>query len=147
MAILAGSDQLPGSVRLAGAFLAMPYFLGSNRVGLEPETITNSSNFKIWEYVCRNCAGGVDNPYINPGGPGAPSLRGLGCGRMMVYIAQQDELRARDVWYYQQVKESGWPGRVELVEAKGEGHVFHILYSNSSNTKTLIRDAAKFLNA
>ncbi|KAJ8421210.1 hypothetical protein Cgig2_002376 [Carnegiea gigantea] len=140
MAILAGLDQLPGSVRLAGAFLAMPYFLSSNRVGSEPETITTSSNFKIWEYVCQNCTADVDDPHINPSGPGAPSLRGLGCGRMMVYIAQQDELRERDVWYYQQVKESRWPGRVELVEAKGEDHVFHILYPNSPSTKKLIQD-------
>jgi len=65
----------------------------------------------------------------------------------MVYIAQQDELRERDVWCYQQVKESGWSGRVELVEAKGENHVFYILNPNSSNTDTLIQDVAKFLNA
>ena len=65
----------------------------------------------------------------------------------MVYIAQQDELRERDVWCYQQVKESGWSGRVELVEAKGENQVFHILHPNCSNTNTLIQDVAKFLNA
>ncbi|KAJ8421999.1 hypothetical protein Cgig2_022217 [Carnegiea gigantea] len=87
MAIKAGQAQLPEYVKLAGAFLTMPYFFGSNRVGLEPETITMSNNFKIWAYVCPNCIAGVDDPLINPAGIGAPSLRGLGCGRMMVYVA------------------------------------------------------------
>ena len=80
MAILAGLGQLPGSDRLAGVFLTMPYFLGLNRVGLEPETITMSSDFKKWACVCRNCTAGVDDAYINPGGPGPPSLRGLDVG-------------------------------------------------------------------
>ena len=67
MAILAGWDQLPRSIRLVGVFLAMPYFLGSNRVGLEPETITTSSNFKI-------------TYYINRGGPGLRAFVGLDVG-------------------------------------------------------------------
>ncbi|KAJ8428065.1 hypothetical protein Cgig2_023459 [Carnegiea gigantea] len=147
MAIKAGQAQLPEYVRLVGAFLAMPYFLGSSRVGLEPETITTSNNFKIWDYVCPNCTAGVDDPLINPGGPGAPSLRGLGCGRMMVYVAQNDELRERDVWYYQQVKKSGWPGQVELVEAKGQPHVFHIRDPDSLAATNLIDDVSTIRSA
>ena len=147
MAIKAGQAQLPEYVRLAGAFLAMSYFLGLSRVGLEPETITMSDNFKIWDYVCPNCTARVDDPIINPGGPGAPSLRGLGCGRMMVYVAQYDELRERDVWYYQQVKDSGWSGQVELIEAKDQNHVFHIRDPYSPVATNLIEAIAKFLNA
>jgi len=51
------------------------------------------------------------------------------------------------VWYYEQVKKSGWPGRIELVEAKGERHVFHILTPDRPATAKLIQDLAKFLNA
>lgn len=37
--------------------------------------------------------------------------------------------------------------KVELVEAKGENHIFHIRYPNSTATTKLIEDVAKFLNA
>jgi len=146
MAIQAGLLQLPPSIMLAGTFLAMPYFLCPSRLESEPETTTTSSNFKIWAYVCPNCTAGVDELYVTLGGPGASSLRGLGYGRMMVHIAQKDELHERDVWYYQQFKESGWPGQVNLVEAKGEKHVFYILNPDSPNTTMLIPEVAKFLN-
>ena len=100
MAIQARLPQLPESVTLPTAFLTMLCVLGSSRVGSELETMTTSSNCKIWAYVCPNCAAGVDDLYINPGGLGASSLHGLRCGWMMVYLAQEDELRERNVWYY-----------------------------------------------
>ncbi|KAJ8443189.1 hypothetical protein Cgig2_005740 [Carnegiea gigantea] len=83
----------------------------------------------------------VDDSFINSDGPGAPSPCGLGCGRMMVYVAEDDELHERDV------KDSGWPDQVELVEAEGEKHVFHIQNPHSKATDNLMKDVAEFLNA
>ena len=61
-------------------------------------TIITPSNFKIWACIYPNCTAGVDDSYINPSGPRALRLHGLGCGRMVVYVAQEDEMRERDVW-------------------------------------------------
>lgn len=145
LAIRAGLPDSP--VRLTGAFLAMPYFLGSGRVPMEPESISGSPNYKIWAYVCPGCKAGVDDPFINPGGPGAPSLGRLGCKRMLVYAAERDELYGRDLWYYERVKESGWAGQARFIEAKGKGHVFHILEPDDPATTKLIKDLSEFLNA
>lgn len=142
LAIRAG----PGPM-LRGLVLAMPYFLGSERVPLEPVTITESPNYKIWAYVCPNCKGGVNNGYINPIGPDGPRLSGLGCERLLVYTAELDELRGRDRCYYERVKRSGWKGEARWVEARGKGHVFHILKPEDPATARLIQDFSAFLNA
>ncbi|KAE9607267.1 putative carboxylesterase [Lupinus albus] len=46
----------------------------------------------------------------------------MGCGRVLVFVAENDILK--DVgWYYKEVLEkSEWNGVVEVIEAKGEGH-------------------------
>ncbi|KMT18950.1 hypothetical protein BVRB_2g030490 [Beta vulgaris subsp. vulgaris] len=143
LAIRAGLG--PG-LRFTGLFLAMPYFLGSERVPLEPVDISSHPNYIVWSYVCPNCSGGVDNPYINPFGPGAPSITQLGCKKLLVYTAEIDELRGRDMWYYEKVKKSKWAGQARLIEAPGKSHVFHILYPDDPATTKLIQDLSAFIN-
>ena len=88
--------------------------------------------------------GGIDNPMINPMSPGALSLAGLGCSRVLVAVAEKDELRDRGVSYYEELRKSTWEGEVELVQRDGD-HGFHILHFESENAKHLIKHFASFL--
>ncbi|KMS95055.1 hypothetical protein BVRB_012960 [Beta vulgaris subsp. vulgaris] len=144
LAIRAGMGHGP---KITGLFLAMPYFLGSKRVPLEPKYITSSPNYKVWPYVCGNCSGGVDNGYMNPFGPGAPSIARLGCRKLLVYTAEVDELRGRGVWYYEKVKKSKWAGQAHWVEARGKTHIFHISEPEDPATTKLIQDLSAFINS
>ncbi|KNA25553.1 hypothetical protein SOVF_005810 [Spinacia oleracea] len=143
LAIRAGLSTGP---RLHGLFLAMPYFLGSKRVPLEPEYIRFSPNYRVWPYVCNKCKRGVDNAFINPFGPGAPSLSHLGCKKLLVYTAEVDELRGRAIWYYKKVKASRWAGEARWIEAKGQSHIFHISKPDDPATTKLIQDLSAFIN-
>lgn len=143
LAIRAGLSSGP---RFKGLFLAMPYFLGSKRVPLEPKYFPFSPNYRVWPYVCNNCTGGVDNKFINPFGPGAPSLSRLGCKKLLVYTAEVDELRGRGIWYYKKVKTSKWAGQARWIEARGEKHVFHISKPDDPATTRLIQDLSAFIN-
>ncbi|XP_021738752.1 2-hydroxyisoflavanone dehydratase-like [Chenopodium quinoa] len=143
LALRAGLSPGP---RFTGLFLAMPYFLGSKRVPLEPKGIASSTNYIVWSYVCDNCTNGVDNAFINPFGPGTPSISHLGCTKLLVYTAEVDELRGRGIWYYKRVKTSQWAGQARWIEAKGETHVFHILKPEDPATATLIQDLSAFIN-
>lgn len=81
---------------------------------------------------------------INPMSPGAPSLAGLGCSRVLVAVAEKGELRDRGVSYYEELRKSTWEGEVELVQADGD-HGFHILHFESENANHLIKHLASFL--
>ncbi|XP_021738740.1 2-hydroxyisoflavanone dehydratase-like [Chenopodium quinoa] len=159
--IFAGGDSSGGTIahnlavrigmghgpHLAGLFLAMPYFLGSKRVPLEPKWFPFSPNYKVWPYVCNHCKGGVNNGFINPFGRGAPSITHLGCKKLLVYTAEVDELRGRAIWYYKRVKTSQWPGQARWIEAKGQSHIFHISKPDDPATTKLIRDLSAFINS
>ena len=143
LAIRAG---LGSGLQFTGLFLAMPYFLGSKRVPLEPNYIHYSPNYRVWSYVCHNCTGGVDNPFINPFVPDAPKLTHLGCKKLLIYTAEMDELRGRNIYYYKAVKASGWAGLASWIEARGKNHVFHISLPDDPATSKLIQDLSKFIN-
>nr|GEV01940.1 2-hydroxyisoflavanone dehydratase-like [Tanacetum cinerariifolium] len=59
---------------------------------------------------------GIDSPWINPFAKGSPCLDGLGCKRLMVCVASEDELRERGFHYYESVRKSGWDGELSLFE-------------------------------
>lgn len=142
----AGRQKLPNHVRISGAVLVTPYFLGSKPVEYEAKNFTNTSVYKVWKYVCPSCKYGVDDMHINPLGPGAPSLKRLKCKKIMVYVGETDvELRARGIWYYRGIKASGWKGKLRLYEAKGVGHVFPIFSPEDQESKKLMKRLAKFL--
>lgn len=89
---------------------------------------------------------GLDDPLINPVGPGGPSLAGLGCSRMLVCVAEKDILRDRGIAYIDAVRTSGWEGDVELFEAEGENHGHHIFYPETDKAKEMFQRLASFLN-
>nr|POF05298.1 2-hydroxyisoflavanone dehydratase [Quercus suber] len=89
--------------------------------------------------------GGVDNPMVNPEGPGAPSLAELGCDRMLVCVAGKDLMKDRGVWYFDMVRKSGWKGEVELFEVEEEDHIFHIRNIETQNSKAMVNRLASFV--
>ncbi|XP_061376540.1 2-hydroxyisoflavanone dehydratase-like [Gastrolobium bilobum] len=146
IAFRACAEALPGNVKILGAILAHPYFYGSNPIGSEPVTgLEHNLFYLVWKLVYPSAEGGIDNPMINPLAPGAPSLAGLACSRMIVCVAGKDGLRDRGVWYYEAVKKSGWQGKVELFEEKEEDHVYHLFNPESENGDKLIRRMASLL--
>ncbi|XP_040989828.1 2-hydroxyisoflavanone dehydratase-like [Juglans microcarpa x Juglans regia] len=143
----AGVEGLHGGVRILGAFFTHPFFLGSKPKGSENSSVEdeNPSPSSFWDYIYPGAPGGIDSPVINPVVPGAPSLAGLGCSRLLVSVAEKDGLRDGGVCYYNGVKESGWKGEAELVEVEGEDHAFQIMHFGSANSKNLIKRLASFL--
>lgn len=143
----AGIEPLPYDVKILGAILQHPYFYSSYPVGLE--TVKSPEEdlcYLVWKLVYPSAPGGIDNPMVNPVGPGAPSLDGIGCCRMIVCVAGEDGLRERGVWYYELVKKSGWNGKLELFEQQDEDHVYHIFHPESENGMKLIKRLASFLH-
>ncbi|KAI8566239.1 hypothetical protein RHMOL_Rhmol02G0024700 [Rhododendron molle] len=142
----AGRENLPNGVRILGAIVSHAYFWNSGPFGTDPVSGHEERvGSRLWRFVYPSCPGGLDDPTINPWGPGAPSLAGLGCLRLLVCVAEKDPLRERNLRYYEAVKESGWRGEVEFYEAKGEGHVFHIAEPESDSTEIMIKRWVSFI--
>nr|WRU92907.1 HID8 [Tabernanthe iboga] len=148
LAMRASHDGLNGGMKIYGVLLSQPYFLGSQPIGSEP-SVDHDKGFlyQTWKFVYPNAPGGFDNPLINPFTNEAPCLSWLGCSRLLVCVAEKDELRERGVRYFDAVKKSGWRGKMELFEVEGEDHCFHIFNLESQNAKMLIKRLASFLTA
>ncbi|XP_010024366.2 2-hydroxyisoflavanone dehydratase [Eucalyptus grandis] len=143
----AGRDPIVGGIKISGAYLTHPYFWGSEPIGSEPKTDHDKElPHIVWTSLYPTAKGGIDSPMINPFVTGAPSLAGLGCGRLLVSVAEKDLLRNRGLKYCEAVKESGFKGEVELVEAEGEDHAFHIVTYEKESAQVMIKRLAAFLN-
>lgn len=85
---------------------------------------------------------GLNDPRLNPGAD--PKLRRLGCGKVLIFVAEKDSLNDRGWNYYKALKESGWGASVEIVETEGEGHVFHLLDPDSGKALALMEKTVSF---
>ncbi|KAL2526607.1 putative carboxylesterase [Abeliophyllum distichum] len=113
-------------MKILGRFLSHPYFCGSKPIESETKEETEQNvAYKIWLFVYPSALGGIDNPMINPFVDDVPSLSELACLRLLVYLAEKDPLMSREILYVENVKKSGWNGKVELVGVEGEDHCFH----------------------
>nr|WRU92881.1 HID7 [Catharanthus roseus] len=148
LAIRAGREGMEGSMKIYGVIMSHPYFLGTEPIGAESANVDRDRSifYQTWKFVYPNAEGGFDNPLINPFSTEAPSLSRLGCSRLLVCVSEKDELRERGVKYFDEVKKSGWRGKMELFEVEGEEHCFHIFNLESQNAKILIKRFASFLN-
>ncbi|PKA55465.1 putative carboxylesterase 13 [Apostasia shenzhenica] len=110
---------------LDGMAAVHPYFWGSQAVGEEGR----EEGWRAWmDDLWRAVSGGrkgLDDAWINPAAEREVAAR-LGCRRALVCVAEEDPMRERGRAYYEMLKGSRWAGEVELVETKGEGHVFHL---------------------
>jgi len=143
MGIRAGTHGLPG-LNIEGIVLVHPYFLGVERIGSESEKAELLAMVdNLWRFVSPTSTGS-DDPLINPGTD--PNLGKLGCKRVVIFVAENDLMKDRG-WYYKElVEKCGWEGVAEVVEAKGENHVFHLFNPDSDNAISLLHRFASFIN-
>ncbi|PHU18861.1 putative carboxylesterase 2 [Capsicum chinense] len=146
MAIRAGKSDEDIGIKISGMLMINPYFWGEEPIGIEiKDQVRKSMVDKWWEFVCPSNKGNND-PLINPFVDEAPSLEELACDRVLVCVAELDILRDRGILYYEYLVESQWKGKVEMIETKGEDHVFHIFNPESEKALDLVKCWADFIN-
>ncbi|KAF6145736.1 hypothetical protein GIB67_016185 [Kingdonia uniflora] len=122
---------------------------GTKRIGSEDMDTSSPFNKslkeKLWPIVYLTSKG-MDDPHRNPFSEGAPSLSGLVCERMLIFVAGKDILRDRGWLYYETLKNSGWRGKVEIIESEGEGHVFHLVNPTCEKAEAMMNRFVSFLN-
>ncbi|ESW28540.1 hypothetical protein PHAVU_003G295200 [Phaseolus vulgaris] len=141
MALRIGIHGLPG-MNLQGIVLVHPYFWGVERIGSEAqEHVPIVEN--LWRFTSP-ASTGSDDPLLNPAKD--PDLGKLGCKRVLVCVAEKDFLKDRG-WHYKELLEkSEWEGVAEVLEANGEGHVFHLFNPDCDNAVSLLDQIASFIN-
>ncbi|EXC17363.1 putative carboxylesterase 13 [Morus notabilis] len=114
-----GSIGLPGS-KIVGAILVHPFFGG---------TVDDH----MWMYMNPENKG-LEDPRMRPA---AEDLARIGCGEVLVFVAEKDELVGPGKRYVEELRKSGWSGSVEMVENIGEGHCFHLFNPDALYEKTV----------
>ncbi|CAL5046757.1 unnamed protein product [Urochloa decumbens] len=126
----AAPGALPDGVTLRGLALVHPYFTGSEAVGSEVAFAPEIRGFmeRTWRYVVSETVG-LDDPRVCPFVDEAARkvAAGIPCECVLVCVAENDVLlKERGLWYYRELKASGYAGEVEeLFESKGVDHAFH----------------------
>ncbi|XP_054787345.1 probable carboxylesterase 12 [Prosopis cineraria] len=143
MAIRVGAEGLPG-VNLEGIILVHPFFWGVEPIGSE-KTGARERSFadNLWRFVCPRTEGS-DDPIMNPAKD--PKVGSLGCRKILVCVAEKDALKERGWYYKEAVEKSGWKGMVEVMEAKDEGHVFHLFNPTCDNALAMLNTIVSFIN-
>lgn len=131
----AGVEGLQG-VNLLGACLVQPYVS-------KTESVHTGVEDRSWLFSCPT-TGGFDDPRINPAEDSR--LSRLGCSKVLIFIAEKDDMRERGLFYYETLRNSGWEGEVEIVETEGEDHVFHLFNPNCEKALALLKMLASFIN-
>ncbi|XP_065875861.1 probable carboxylesterase 12 [Euphorbia lathyris] len=138
-----GKEKL-GGINVFGIVLIHPYFGGKEAIGDEGKILEMKSKFDaLWLFTYPGVSG-LDDPVINPGFDS--NLSKLGCRKLLVIVAEKDMLKFRGWDYYEKVKESGWDGCVEIMEAKEEEHVFHLIKPSCDNAVEMMKKMVDFLN-
>ncbi|KAL1217331.1 putative carboxylesterase 12 [Cardamine amara subsp. amara] len=132
MAMKAAKEKLSPGLNgsgISGIILVHPYFWSRTPID-EKETKDVTVRMKIeaiWHMASPNSNDGSDDPLINVVQSESVDLSELGCGKVLVLVAEKDAL-ARQGWgYVAKLEKSGWNGEVEVVESEGEDHVFHLM--------------------
>ncbi|KAL6903391.1 hypothetical protein ACP4OV_004204 [Aristida adscensionis] len=147
MAMRAGTEGLPGGAAIRGVVLVHPYFLSDRRVPSEENDPALAENLvRTWRVVSPGSASLDDDPWINPLTAGAPAMDALACRRVLVCLAEKDVLRDRGRAYCEGLRASGWPGELEVVEAAGRAHCFHLFNPTCGDAVRQDDAIARFLN-
>ncbi|KAJ0077382.1 hypothetical protein Patl1_36164 [Pistacia atlantica] len=143
MGLRCGQEK-PEGVKVAGIILIHPYFWGSEPIGAEVNHLERREFVeKFWRFVCP-ATSGCDDPLFNP--VADPKLASLESCRVLVCVTEKDLYRDRGWFYYEKLKESEWRGVVEIIETKGEDHVFHLFNPSSENAVALLKQIGFFIN-
>ncbi|KAJ7969279.1 Alpha/beta hydrolase fold [Quillaja saponaria] len=122
------------------------FFSGDNAepVGSESAKLKKRARAsQQWRFTCPTTTGS-DGPIINPAKD--QNLGSLGCGRVLIFVAEEDTLRSRG-WYYKELLEKcEWDGVVEIFETKEENHVFHLMNPSCENVVALLNHVVSVIN-
>uniref|UniRef100_A0A0D9VRK3 Alpha/beta hydrolase fold-3 domain-containing protein n=1 Tax=Leersia perrieri TaxID=77586 RepID=A0A0D9VRK3_9ORYZ len=113
-------------VALRGLVLVHPYFAGEEAIGGETEDLVERRR-RTWRFTCPDTPG-LDDRRLNPfvDGEARAAAAAIPCERVLVCVAEKDyKLKDRGLWYYRELKGSGYGGEVELFESMSVGHAFH----------------------
>ncbi|KAG7633727.1 Alpha/beta hydrolase fold-3 [Arabidopsis suecica] len=152
MTMKAAKDKLsPESLNesgISGIILVHPYFWSKTPVDDKETTDVAIRTWieSVWTLASPNSKDGSDDPFINVVQSESVDLSGLVCGKVLVMVAEKDAL-ARQGWgYWAKLGKSRWNGEVlDVVETKGEGHVFHLRDPNSEKAHELVQRFAGFI--
>ncbi|XP_044949175.1 tuliposide A-converting enzyme 1, chloroplastic-like [Hordeum vulgare subsp. vulgare] len=144
-AMRAGAEELGHGVKVSSLLLIHPYFLGGDSSESDEMGMALLDELvRLWPVVCPGTSG-CDDPWINPMAEGAPSLAGLGCKLALVCVGGKDAMRGRGRLYCEKLIGSGWQGEVEIWEADGQGHGFHLFRPTCAQAEAQVRVVAEFL--
>lgn len=130
MAVRSATEDLCG-VKMLGICLIQPFF-----------GRTDGQVDKYMLFVCPTTR--FDDPTINPAVD--PRLSRLGCSRLLIFVAEKDNLRGRGLFYYETLKSSGWGGELVMDETEGEDHVFQLFNPKSDKALALMNKIVSFIN-
>nr|XP_043620028.1 probable carboxylesterase 2 [Erigeron canadensis] len=145
MAIRVGLNKF-NVINLKGVIMLHPFFGGKDPIG--DEIIDKNKEYKMlidhgWKFAYPS-GNGSDDPLFNPAKD--PNISSFGCSKILLCVAEKDRLRDRGLNYKKVMEKSGWRGKIELIENKGDDHVF-FLYNPSSDNARAIRDRiCSFIN-
>ncbi|KAK4563074.1 hypothetical protein RGQ29_005535 [Quercus rubra] len=133
MGLRVGLEGLAG-VKLDGIVLVHTYFWGKEPIGGEDTDAEKRGKIEaLWRFFMSS------NEYD-------PKLGSLGCKRVLICIAEKDLFKDRGWYYSELLGKSGYRGVVEVMEAKGEDHVFHLKNSTCENSVALLKRIVSFIN-
>ncbi|CAO2169401.1 unnamed protein product [Urochloa humidicola] len=136
LTLRAGTE--PGAARVEGMALVHPYFLSPACDVAAGKDWVRRKLAEMWVFACGGKTTGSGDPRVDPLAEGAPSLRRLGCGRVLVCLAE-DALVAEGAAYYDALLESGWAaGDVELLDSRPADHEFHLREPDSAKAVILM---------
>ncbi|MFS7998363.1 putative carboxylesterase [Helianthus anomalus] len=137
-------DPIAG-INLKGVLLLDPYFGGVVAIGSEREKGKEMKAFtdQFWN-LANPSVTGLDDPLFNP--EKDPRMSGVGCSRILLCVAELDSLRDRGLLYKEMMEKNGWPGKLEMLESKGEDHVFFLFDHTSENARILFDTICTFIN-
>ncbi|XP_044508084.1 probable carboxylesterase 5 [Mangifera indica] len=143
MGLRYGKEKLQG-LKLAGIILIQPYFGGNEPIGAEAYDLEKIEfTEKLWRLACPGTTG-CDDPLFNPAAD--PNWVSLEATRVLVCVAEKDFYRDRGWYYFEKLKESEWGGVVEIVESKGEDHLFHLFNPTCEGALDLLKQIVSFIN-
>ncbi|XP_015874242.3 probable carboxylesterase 12 [Ziziphus jujuba] len=146
VAIRIGLSEETLRIKVRGIVLVHPYFCGKEPIGEEANKLEIKAYVDdLWSLASPSSADGSDDPLINP--EKDPSLGRLGCGKVLVCVAEKDFLKDRGLYYGELLKKTGWGGDVELMETKGEEHVFHLFNSDCDEAIAMLNRIVSFINS
>ncbi|PWA62478.1 alpha/beta-Hydrolases superfamily protein [Artemisia annua] len=144
MGIRAGTGTPGRVVNLEGVILLHPFFWGEERIGCElGEHPWKETAGVVWKFAYPGTSG-LDDPLINPDKD--PKVSDLGCSRVLVCVAGNDIGKDRGFYYKDILGKNGWKGDIEVIEDKGEDHVFFLINPSCDNASTLRKRICTFFN-